>query len=205
MANHIKNATSRAALAAILTSSAFAGEPVAAPTEEAGFSLAGLPLYLEVFGGTTSAPNLSYGSTDYNMDTGYNVGGAIGTALNERFDVEFEAFYAETDYKSYDEQLSNLSLMFNVYYNQPLIGSLVGFVGAGFGPTHVKFAEDGQSNADWTFAYQLIAGVRYPVTENIDIFAEYRFSDLTDDAELFGDTDVEFTSNNVSIGARYKF
>jgi opacity protein-like surface antigen len=194
-----------AVLAAVLVSSAFAGEPTAPVTEDAGLSLAGLPFYVEVFGGTTSTPNLSYSSTDYNMDTGYNVGGAVGTALNQRVDVEFEAFYAETSYKSYDDRLSNLSLMFNVFYNQPLIANIVGYVGAGAGPTQVKYSTSSDSNADWTFAYQLIAGVRYPVTENIDIFAEYRFSDLTTDAELFGDTDVEFTSRNVSIGARYKF
>jgi lipid A oxidase len=174
--------------------------------ESAPLSIAGQAFYVELFGGYTTYPDLYYDGDNFKMDDGFNIGGSIGTSLNDSFDVEFEAFYTETSYAGYDDEFTSLSLMTNAYYNFPIYKGLLGYVGGGLGAMQVSYEYESTASDDaWVFAYQLIAGVRYPINDKLTAFTEYRLSNAAKDATLFGDEKVQYESHNISIGLRYNF
>lgn len=175
-------------------------------TNDHSFTLGGLPVYMEVFGGLTLYPNLDYAGTDYKMDNGYNLGGSFGASLNQNVDLEFEIFYTKTSYTGFSDEFTSLSLMTNAYYNYPITEKLVGYVGAGVGAMQIAYDSSTVAYSQhWVFAYQLMAGIRYPIYQNIDIFTEYRFSDAANDATLYSTDNVEYKSHNFTVGLRYNF
>jgi OOP family OmpA-OmpF porin len=80
-------------------------------------------------------------------------------------------------------RVSALSFMVNGLIDFGSDDGLSGFVGGGAGVGRVKFSNYGLTNnatpflddSDTGFAYQAIAGVRYPVTTNVDVGLKYRF------------------------------
>jgi len=50
-----------------------------------------------------------------------------------------------------------------------------GFVGAGVGIADVRFSSGGEESGDTKFAWQLLAGVRAPVSDNVDIGLKYKY------------------------------
>jgi len=50
-----------------------------------------------------------------------------------------------------------------------------GFVGAGVGIADVRFSSGGEGSGDTKFAWQLLAGVRAPVSDNVDIGLKYKY------------------------------
>ena len=162
--------------------------------------------YLEGFGGLTVNPDLGYDDSDFEMDTGYNVGGAFGTTVNE-FDVEGEIFYTESDYEGYNSNVNALSVMVNLVYGFPVANTVEGYVGAGLGGVNVEY--DGGSNFssftgdEWVFGGQIFGGILVPVGENISLFGEYRYQHAAD-AEIQG-LDVEYRGHHFSVGVRATF
>src|SRR3546814_4524983 len=60
---------------------------------------------------------------------------------------------------------------------------LQGFVGGGVGVSRGKLANDLVNDSDTGFAWQAIAGVRYPLTTNVDVSLKYRFFNQDDRSE----------------------
>ena len=54
-------------------------------------------------------------------------------------------------------------------------GGIGAYVGAGVGRANVKFSGGGTSDSDSAWAYQLIAGVRAPITAGMDAGLKYRY------------------------------
>jgi opacity protein-like surface antigen len=91
-----------------------------------------------------------------------------------------------------------------------------GFVGGGVGVARVDYSQvrafsnqaaivDG---ADDTFAWQLIAGLRYPVSDDVDVMLMYRHFETQDiRVETFTgrDADAGFGGNSILIGFTYDF
>jgi opacity protein-like surface antigen len=161
--------------------------------------------YIEVFGGANFYPDLDYDSTVYPLDNGFNIGAAVGKSLTDRIDVEFEAFFTNTSYSEFNDELDSLSLMANVFYNIP-VGPVVTYLGAGAGAMSLwyEFQDDGISN-DWVFGYQFIAGVRYPIADCVSLFTEYRYSAAIEDAIFYGSEPAEYRTNGLSVGVRLSY
>ena len=111
--------------------------------------------------------------------------------------------------------VSTFGLFGNVYYDINTGGAIKPFVGAGLGyqwvdidyqPSGVAVGED----SDSTFAYQLMAGASYAVTDGVEVFGQYTYRDTTEDVDipltiLPADLDVGAKQSLVTAGVRVRF
>lgn len=131
------------------------------------------------------------------FDTGWIVAGAIGYRWLPNFRGELETAYRENDVDSVFESpnaggpffhtnvggdITQFSIMANALYDIAVDGNFNLTVGAGVGAAETDFnttlagsprildADD-----DWSFAYQFIGGVSYAMSQNADLFVEYRY------------------------------
>lgn len=111
--------------------------------------------------------------------------------------------------------VSTFGLFGNVYYDintgtgiKPYIGGGLGYqwVDVDYQPSGVPVGED----SDGVFAYQLMAGASYAVTDNVEVFGQYTFRDTTEDVDipltlLPATLDVEAQQSLVTAGVRVRF
>jgi opacity protein-like surface antigen len=108
-----------------------------------------------------------------------------------------------------------VSFMGNGFYDFDLPNTrLKPYVGGGIGFARVE-ANDIRANGvplmsdnDVVFAYQVGAGVSYPVTPQTDAFLDYRYFATQDPSfrvATGGTAQSELATQNVSVGMRYKF
>ena len=117
-------------------------------------------------------------------------------------------------------QLQTFSGMANAYWEfvnsptgrfKPYIGGGVGFLSA---TTDIRFASDlsqtqDQSDSSSSFAYQYMAGINFKVSNQLDLYGEYRFVEAnsfgiaSDRDDLSGD--FRYKANSVGGGFRWKF
>ncbi|MFP3942710.1 MAG: outer membrane protein [Alphaproteobacteria bacterium] len=165
--------------------------------------------YIEGFGGVSFARDLSYGAAKFEMDTGWNAGGALGAHLNEHWDLEVDVFYSELGYEGFETSISGLSVMLDLLYNFNTGWVVDPYVGAGFGVTRVRYDGANQfptfTGQEWAFGYQFMGGLMYEVTPIVDLFAEYRFHDIGGDVEIKGVPNIDYETHNISAGIRLNF
>jgi len=140
---------------------------------------------------------------------GFDVDGIIGYDFGP-FRLEGEAGYKQAILKSISTQgaadsfgkTTVLSFMVNGLLDFGSDDGLSGYVGGGAGVGRVKLGNYGirgqgtlTDDSDTGFAYQAIAGVRYPVTTNIDVGLKYRF---------FNENRVDLVNTN-GVGQRTRF
>lgn len=149
--------------------------------------------YIELDGGMTLTEDtdVDIGAVDnaatIDWDYGYDFGGLVG--------YDFGAFRleAETAYKGTDDDGANvagtliadedlhvtydsLSFMVNGLLDFGPDEGLQGFVGGGFGVARTNVDGTGiVDDSDTGFAWQAIAGVRAPLTDNWDVGLKYRY------------------------------
>ncbi len=125
----------------------------------------------------------------FTFDPGIFVAPALGYRFNNGLRLEGEFGYRYNDvYRlkyygaSYhvNGKLETFSGMANVYYDVPFCWSMFKpYVGAGIGYAHMKhkihYGDISSKDHDNGFAWQVIAGVAYPISENVDLALEYRF------------------------------
>ncbi len=192
--------------------------------------------YAGIQGGLTlvqDADNEDGGLTiETEHDPGFNIGGMVGYEFGNRFRLQGEIMYRENDVDELDVSdfdlgvnsidgigdVSALSFMAAGYYDfdvdwlfKPYVGGGIGFAnvslndaGARAGGISVELADDD----DTVFAYQLGAGLSYPLNPKLSISLDYRFF-ATADPELEdvdGDNfDTEYRSHNLGLNIRYRF
>jgi len=127
------------------------------------------------------------------LKTGYDFGGIVGYDFGG-FRIEAEASYRRAEEKSFSTTTANfpdartgggaeaLSFMLNGLLDFGPDDGLQGFVGGGVGVGRVKNAVLLSPNSplslvdsDTGLAWQALAGVRTPITDNIDVGLKYRF------------------------------
>lgn len=143
---------------------------------------------------------------EFEMEMGYNIGGAFGYRLCNGLRMEFEVAYRNTDYgdvKAHNaagsgitfERIENsdwdiTSYMVNIALDDQII--LCGecyrpYFGFGLGAAYVEqtlsvlvdgISFGGEKDHDWCFMYQLIGGLAMPINDCWDIALEYRFVGL---------------------------
>jgi opacity protein-like surface antigen len=158
--------------------------------------------YVSLFGGASFLDDVEF-NYDYDgdsrtvnaeTDTGFIIGGAIGTHLTDDLRVELEVAYSENDndkfnfereFGSYDisGSFQILTFMANLWYDIPLSDTLTPYLGGGAGVAVVDGEvtyepDDGDDTAfdssEVAFAFQLGAGLRWHAFENITFDVGYR-------------------------------
>jgi opacity protein-like surface antigen len=158
--------------------------------------------YVSLFGGAswleevktdyTYSSNYTFNHDD-ETDTGFIVGGAIGTHLMEDLRVELEVAYSENDVdkinyggyfpRSFDAfgSFEILTFMANIWYDVPLSETLNPYIGGGAGVAIVDgrsgYAGNDGPNFDSSeveFAFQLGAGLRWHAFDNVTFDVGYR-------------------------------
>lgn len=166
------------------------------------------------------------------MDGGYILGATLGRSVMPNVRVEAEISYAKYEagdfnysysYNTdsggtwtYEEtfagsgELTATYMMGNVWYDMPMgSGSgAVPYVGGGIGGVKFEISTDDFSADDTVFAYQIGAGVQFPMDAGmVDI--GYRFKGTGKPKfEVFGEETLEFDelySNNLQVGYVMKF
>lgn len=112
--------------------------------------------------------------------------------------------------------VSNTGLFANVYYDiggedatfKPYVGGGLGYqwTDVNFQPSGVDVADD----SDGSFAFQLMAGASYEVSDGFDIFAQYTYRDTFDDPRIElnlipANLEVESQQSIITAGVRFTF
>lgn len=177
-------------------------------------------------------PEYTY-TLNQEMDGGYILGATLGRSVMPNVRVEAEISYAKYEagdfnYSSsynidsgatwtYAETfagsggLTATYLMGNVWLDLPDMGGTSGvvpYVGGGVGGGKLEISTDDFSGDDTVFAYQIGAGVQFPMDAGmVDI--GYRFKGTGKPKfEVFGEETLEFDelySNNLQVGYVMKF
>jgi opacity protein-like surface antigen len=94
-------------------------------------------------------------------------------------------------------------------------GGFGGYLGAGVGRAGVKFSGGGDSDSDSAWAWQILAGVYAPVSDNIDVGLKYRYfrtgklhfnQDLDFGGDTFGtDLNGHFSSHSLLASLVFNF
>ena len=159
--------------------------------------------YVEIFGGAVFQPDLEWGGSDYELDTGWNAGATVGWFVTPSVALEAEVMHTTATYTGYDNDLESTSLMLNAVYHSQPSGRLQPYLGAGVGAVEVVYDNVAYEASDTVLGWQLMGGVLIPVGERVSLFAEYRYqgAEEASDAGL----DWEYMSHNVSGGLRFRF
>jgi outer membrane protein OmpA-like peptidoglycan-associated protein len=198
----------------IATAAAISVAPLAALAE---------PFYVGAAGGVTIPRDSDLESSAFNVsaeqDLGWlgllNFGYEYGHGL--RTEVEFG--YRQSDLDKIGGvdaggDVNVLSGMVNVLYDFDVAWPIKPHIGGGIGAGRVK--ADGASpvsttsidDSDTGFAYQLIAGAEYALTDQLMLNLGYRYfavPDLTFTAANGASVDSDYGSHNFTLGLRYLF
>ena len=165
---------------------------------------------------------------DAELDEAFVIEGHVGYRFPINVRAEGSISYREGDVGTFtfpaagvtgdaDTDLSFLALFANVYYDfeldfpvRPYVGGGVGFATVDIGGVNTPdFQLEGD---DTVFAFNLQAGASYAVTENVELFAGYRYIQLEDasfDATVggaaAGSLDAEYSTHEVLAGVRVFF
>ena len=155
------------------------------------------------------------GAAEMSFDSGFLGTFAVGYDLASPFRVEGEYGWQKNDLDrlSYKNQFGNFdqgdfkvqSLMVNGYYDIDTGSAWIPFVGAGIGWAKVDLNTPALplGDNDDVFAYQIMAGVAYAISDQLFVDAQYRFFG-TQDATIQG-ADFSTQSNDLMLGIRYNF
>jgi len=183
---------------------------VASATEKANTS------YVSVKGGAAFASKAKYDATGVN-ETNKSKAGAIGSlAFGHYFDalrVELEGNYEQHNLKTDTAnntyaKWNKMSVMANAYYDWEIADSFSLYAGLGLGLAHVDLkgkASPETTRGNFAFAYQLMAGMSYDITEAVAVTLGYRFAGATK-AKLANNFKFKTPfSHSFEVGLRYSF
>lgn len=202
----------------------------AAPAANAG------DIYVSVFGGANflandsgvTAENESSGHWTQDADTGFVLGGAVGTSLDrwaQGLSAEVEVAYrrndlggnwsepSESEFGYLTGNMSTFSVLANVWYEfdigtkaRPYIGGGVGWARVNADMVAVSTSDGVATDTDTNdtfrnngFAYQLGVGFHYEVSPGVDLGLGYRFFDGPNFHEFFESEDGALSNQNHAV------
>ena len=141
-------------------------------------------------------------------DGGWTVDGAVGKRFGNGFRTEAELLYSEADGKNGQTgRMKTLAGLLNAYYDFTTRTRFQPFVGAGLGIGQVQL-DGGTFHGDSTgFAYQLTAGVAYPITDKWSAQLAYRYLGVND-VKLGPNIDRlhgDYHDQAITVGLTYAF
>ena len=176
---------------------------------------------------STSSSSTSF--VDMDFDEAWNVGVGLGYVFNDWFRADITGDIRTPAYwETQETDVAISTIMVNGYASLGKFYGISPYVGAGIGGAYVDwssingpvfagcpptclvnaFADD----PEWKFAWALMAGISFDVTQNLAIDAGYRYTAIDDGRMVFDDpafpglidyTDMEL--HEVRIGARVTF
>lgn len=190
--------------------------PVAVQAQPTGY-------YAGLGAGLNIAADSNVSGSGINVDADFSEGPAAAAALGYRYDSgfvgEFELGYRDNDVDSVSGatgqgSVDSWSLMANLRYEFDVNAPIRPYVGAGLGGARVNVDGAGPiggsliGDHDTVFAYQGIAGAAYGVTEQIELFGDYRYfatmdPDLTTNAGA--SVEGEHENHTLLFGLRWSF
>ncbi len=145
--------------------------------------------------------------TDYN--TGYLLSGAVGYRFCFGARIEGEYAFRNNNFKFHyynlKARMRSSALMVNAIYDIPLSNymdtrGITPFVGVGIGGDFYRFSANSygynRSVKANRFAWQILAGLDYPLTDCLDATLEYKFNRATK---------TNLYNNSLGFGVTYKF
>jgi len=137
------------------------------------------------------------------MDTGFAVGGVVGTQIRDNIRVELEVSNWSADGDCtvgkcgiFEFDVDALSVLGNAWVDIPIDASITPYVGAGLGVTWVALSGDGLfEDTGAGFTWQLGAGFRSHLSSNVVLDIGYRFKSAAMDASDYGGLDGLATSD----------
>ncbi|PTE06683.1 outer membrane protein [Mesorhizobium helmanticense] len=161
----------------------------------------------------------------------FSIGGGVGYKMNNHFRTDLTADYwfnsdfdgATTDGVTTSTEVSKMSallLLANAYVDIGTWQGITPYVGAGIGGARVKWdnvrdpntTEFNPGTSNWRFAYALMAGASYCLTDKVILDAGYRFSHIQGGRMFEYDVsssgpgfDSGFNTHEVRGGLRYQF
>ena len=187
-----------------LSAYAFASGPDAIPQAIVPYATTTSGLYVGVEGGlafvdgglgNVLAPKV-LGDYSDNFDTGFNIAGQIGYHFHNNVQAELEYRYFHTNTNSPDTYLLNTYLksmhasliMANILYSfnlgssfRPHLGFGVGVALPGESYSSYSQQQGISTTNNSTFAFQAIVGIGYQLIQQIELYIDYRFVDITGD------------------------
>ena len=170
----------------------------------------------------TTFTDYAIGNHKYGYDVAANAGYDFGIIR-----AEAEVAYKRARHDDYsvnglivdaNGRSTSLSVMGNLLFDFGADDSWQGFVGggAGYARTRVKLETaglTGRTLKDSGFAWQILAGVRYPVSDNIDFGVKYRFfsHDIEDSVTfapvtpLVGNAEGRFRTHSLMASLSFNF
>lgn len=198
-----------AALAALVATPAFAQDGAGYIQVNVGASVAG-DVDLEL---SDSVDTVS-GETD--LETGIFASIAAGSTISAGFSAEFEVLYLNSDIDT-DEiddalgaplnaKVTSYAAMANAIYSFNA-GSFTPYVGAGVGYGSSEYELDGASEDDAGIAWQLRAGVTFPMSDSVTWDIGYRYLNTPgfEVTEGLNSIEADASAHIVTVGARFSF
>ena len=159
----------------------------------------------------------------------FSLGAGVGYQVNSHFRADLTADYwfkskftghtsCDTCFSTDTSKMSALLLLANAYVDLGTWHGVTPYVGAGIGGAHVKwddltnsiegFDQTHKGTSNWRFAYALMAGASYCLTDRVALDAGYRFTHINGGRmfEFNGagpGFDRGFNTHEVRAGLRY--
>jgi opacity protein-like surface antigen len=165
-------------------------------------------LSVSLLGGWSSHPGLMLGGTKRSVNDAYNLGGRVSYDLSDTplqgFSVDADYFFNRADYAgSPKANLNSSSFMGDLIYHVPTASPWSFYGGAGLGLVHDNLNGSLHGSSD-VLGWQALGGAEYAFSPSTSLFTEYRYQNAHD-ANVGGVKGVGNTSNNLSMGVRFKF
>ncbi|KAA3447100.1 porin family protein [Mesorhizobium sp. SARCC-RB16n] len=181
--------------------------------------------------GVAGSKSFDYGK----LKGGFSLGGGVGYKINEHFRTDLTADYwfksnfngGTSDLTTTSTEVSKMSallLLANAYVDIGTWHGVTPYVGAGIGGARVKWdtvydpntTESNPGTSSWRFAYAVMAGASYCLTDKVILDAGYRFSHIQGGRMFeYGPSsatpgagpgfDHGFNTHEVRGGLRYQF
>lgn len=149
-------------------------------------------IYIGGIAGPTLRPDTilfssSLGSQTAKFQTGFTFGGFVGYDFGNNIRLEGELSYRENKIRTgagRDPQAATSSMMFNGFYDIPLVKPFHLYIGGGFGVATAQLETISLGQAidfhETLFAYQVETGIGFSFSPKMNLSLGYRFFDAAD-------------------------
>jgi len=139
-------------------------------------------------------------SFDFDNDWMADIG--AGYNYGNGFRLEGELAHRRNDFEDVQTDIKADSLMLNGFYDFNRDGAIQPYVGVGVGYAKVDISGD---DDDSSWAWQAMAGLAMPISDNLILDAAYRFFRVEDLEFENGSVDADYEHQAVTVGLRYQF
>lgn len=190
---NIKHVLLSSAAVAMMAGAAQAADLIVDVPVNEPVAVAGTGWYLSVFAGGTwinQADTTGVEDLSFEGDMGWLVGAAVGAHITDNLRGEIELSYGQNDLTTVttgggtgdvtDGTAAATYLLGNLWFDISNDSGFTPYIGGGIGAAHINTSgtlptADAFDVEGWGFAYQLGAGVKFAVADNIDLDVGYRY------------------------------